>query len=68
MGLVGFVDWTDPTTSELNEEVEDDISSLAIGFSTWMRKRAASSLGETTLSSKVLGRKRPKRFGLDEEA
>ena len=58
MGLEGFVDWADPipptgetqgvrfvlqTASELTEESEDNMSSLAIRFSTWMRKRAVSS-------------------------
>ena len=42
-GLKGFMDWTDPTASELAKEGEDDMSSLAIGFVARMRKRAASS-------------------------
>ena len=40
MGLEGFVDWTDPIASELAEEGKDDMSSLAVGFVTWMCKRA----------------------------
>ena len=42
-GLEGFMDWTDPTTSEPVKEREDDMYSLAVGFTERMRKRAASS-------------------------
>ena len=48
VGLEGFVDWTDPTASNLDEEREDDMSSLAVGFVVRMCKQAASSDGETT--------------------
>ena len=34
------MDWTDPTTSEPAEDGEDDMSSLIVGFTTRMRKRA----------------------------
>ena len=37
------MDWTDPTTSEPVKEREDNMSSLAAGFTERMRKRAASS-------------------------
>ena len=44
------------------------MSSLAVGFATWMRKRAASTQGETTPGSEVFGRIHQKRSGPDEEA
>ena len=44
------------------------MSSLAAGFAAWMRKRAESAQGETTLDFEVPGGKRPKRYGLDEVA
>ena len=34
------MDWTDPAASELTEEREGDMSSLAVGFSTRRHKRA----------------------------
>ena len=43
------------------------MSSLVAGFATRMHKRAASAQGETILGSGVLGRKRLKRSGLNEE-
>ena len=43
IGLKGFVDWTDPTTSEPTKERENNISSLVAGFAAQMRKRAMSS-------------------------
>ena len=43
VGLKSFVDWTDPTASELAEKREDNMFSLAIGFSSRMHNRAASS-------------------------
>ena len=58
----------DPITSELVEEREDDISSLAAKFSTRMRKQAMSAQGESTPNSKVLGGKCPKWSGPNEEA
>ena len=54
-------------TSEPAEESEHDMSSLTAGFAMWMHKRAASAQGETTPCSEVLGGKRPKRSGLNEE-
>ena len=48
MGLEGFVDWLDLTTSDLAEEREEDMSSLPLGFAAWMRKRVTSTQGETT--------------------
>ena len=48
MGLEGFVDWLDLTTSDLAEEMEEDMSSLAPGFAARMRKRVTSTQGETT--------------------
>ena len=53
--------------SELTKESEDDMSSLAIGFSAWMHKRATSTYKETIPGSEVPGNKRPKRFGLYED-
>ena len=41
--LDSFVDWVDPILSEQAEEREEDMSSLTAGFSTRMRKRAASA-------------------------
>ena len=35
-GLEGFVDWMDPTTSEMANEGEDDMSNLAAGFTVRM--------------------------------
>ena len=49
------------------EESEDDMSSLAVGFSMLMSNRARSAQGETTSSFEVPGRKRPKRSDLDED-
>ena len=67
VGLEGFVDWTNATASEPTEKREDDMTSLTAGFATRMFKRAKSTQGETTPSSKVLGDKIPKWFGLDRE-
>ena len=57
----------DQISSELTEEREDDMSSLADGFFARMRKRAASVQGETTPGSEVPGGKRSKRSGLGDE-
>ena len=57
------MDWTDPTASEPIEKREDNMPSLTTGFTTQMRKRVASSQGETTPCSKVPTCKCPKRFG-----
>ena len=67
MRLEGFLE-VDPNSSYPTEEREDNMSSLAIGFAMWMRKRVASAQGETTPSFEVFGRKRPKRSGPNEEA
>ena len=67
-GLEGFVDSVDPNACDLAEEMEDKMSSLAVGFVAWMRKRAASAQEETTSSFEVYGKKRPKRFDPDKEA
>ena len=67
-GLEGFVDWVDPNASDPIEEREDDMSSLAVGFSSRMRKQAANAQGKNTPDSEVFGGKRPNLFGLDEEA
>ena len=62
------MDWLDPPTSDLAEERQEDMSSLAIGFIARMRKRATSAQGETTLGSEVYGGKRPRRSGPKEKA
>ena len=62
------MDLVDPIASEPNEEREDDMSSLAAGFSMWMHKRAVRAQGETTPDSKVPGSKRLKWSGPDKEA
>ena len=76
------MDWVNPTlltretqgdcpipqiASEPTEESEQDMSSLVAGFIAQMRKQAASAQGETTPDSEVVGGKRPKRLGLNEE-
>ena len=68
VGLEGFVDWVNPISSESAEERESNMSSLIVGFSTRMSKRATSSQGETTLGSEASGEKHPKWSGPDEEA
>ena len=60
VGLEGFMDWTDPTASELADEKEDDMSNLVTGFTTRMRERATSSQGETTPGFEVPDDKCPK--------
>ena len=45
VGLEGFVDWGEPTTSVLIKEIEDDMSSLAPGFAAQMRNRGTDALG-----------------------
>ena len=57
----------DPIAGEPTEERENDMSSLAVGFSLRMRKRAASAQGETTPSFEVLGSKHLKRSSLNDE-
>ena len=51
---------TPQIASKSAEESEHDMSILAAGFALWMRKRAASAQGETTLCSEVSGGKRTK--------
>ena len=58
----------DLADSEPAKEREDDMSSLAIRFAARMRKRTASSQGETTPCSKLPGGKLPKLSGPDEGA
>ena len=67
-GLEGFMDWVDPNASDSAKDMEDDMSSFAVGFSTQMCKRAMSAQGENTPDSEVSGEKCLKRSGLDEEA
>ena len=62
-GLEGFVEWVDSIASDQVEEMEDDMSSLAVGFS-----RGVSAQGEITLGSKVYGGKSFRRSGLDGKA
>ena len=62
------MDWTDPTASEPDEDREDDMSGLTVGFSARMRKRVASSQGKTILGSEVTDNKLPKWSGPDGEA
>ena len=62
------MDWVDPNTSGLAKEMEDYMSSLSTEVVVRMRKRVASAQGETTPTSKVSNKKRPKRSGPDEEA
>ena len=50
-GLEWFLDWTDSIISEVSEEREAEMSSLAFGFTAWMRERAASAQEETTPNS-----------------
>ena len=58
----------DPNASDSAKERENDMSSLTVGFSVRIRRRAASAQGETTPGFEVSGGKCPKRSGLDEEA
>ena len=54
------MNWVDPISSEPDEEREDDMSSLVVGFVESMRKRDTSAQGETTHGSEVPGGKRSK--------
>ena len=63
VGLEDFVDWTGVIASEPTED--EEMSSLATGFTAQMRKQAVGSKGETTPRS---DRKRSKRSSPDEEA
>ena len=67
-GLEGFMDWVDLKSSDSTKEMEDDMSSFAVGFSAQMCKRVMSAQGENTPDYEVFGEKCPKRSGLDEEA
>ena len=62
------MDWTNPRVSESAGEEEAEMSCLILGFVARMRKQAASSQGLAAPSDEVLGGKRPKLAGLDEEA
>ena len=62
------MDWLDPPAGNPYEERDEDMSSLIARFVARMRKRAASAQGETVPCFEVYGGKRPKWFGLDEEA
>ena len=62
------MDCVDPIASEPVEEREDNMSSLATGFSATMSKRAASAQGETTPNFEVPDDKRPKRSSPDDMA
>ena len=42
-GLEDFVDWVDPNASSPTEEMEDNMSSLADGFTARMRKWTTSA-------------------------
>ena len=61
-GLEDFVDWMSIIASEPAEE--EEMSSLVVGFSVRMRKRATGSKGETTPRS---GGKRSRQSFLDDE-
>ena len=58
----------DQNASDLIEEMEEDMSSLAVRFNTQMRKRAVSAQGEITPGFELSGGKRLKWSGPDEEA
>ena len=62
------MDWVDPISSELDKEMEGDMSSLAVGFFVRIRKQATNEQGKTTPSLELSGDKPPKCSGLDEEA
>ena len=62
-GLEGFIDWAGVVNSEPAEE--EEMFSLAVGFTTRMRKRPATLEGEATSSS---GGKRPRLSPSDEGA
>ena len=57
------MDWTSILASESVEE--EEISTLAVGFATWMRKRVADSEDKST---PISNGKRPRRSSLDGEA
>ena len=63
-----FVDLVDPNASDPVEEMEEDMSTLAVGFAAQMRKRVTSAQRETTPGSELSGGKRPKWFSPNEEA
>ena len=62
------MDWVDPVSSEPIEEREDDMSSLAAGFTAQIHKRAASAHREITSGSKGPGGKCLKWYSLYEKA
>ena len=62
------MDWVEPNFSDPTEKMEDNMSSLTVGFAARMRKRATSAQEEAIPGFQVYGKKRPKLFDLDEEA
>ena len=66
-GLEGFVYFTNSIVSESAKERKVEMSSLVVGFATWVHKRAASAEGEATPGSEVLDGKCFKQSGLIEE-
>ena len=62
------MDWMGRTASEPAEEGKDAMSNLVAEFAVRMRKRAASSQGETTPGFEVPSDKSPKWSGSDGEA
>ena len=66
-GLEGLVDWTNLVISESSEERKVKMSCLISRFAVHMCKRASNAQEETLPSLEVLGGKRSRPFGLDEE-
>ena len=62
------MNWTNPGVSKSAKKEEVEIAGLISGFSARMRKRAASTKGETAPSYEAPSGKRPKLSGLDEQA
>ena len=64
------MDWSSIISGEPAEE--EEMSSLAIGFAAWLRKRAASCglrvVGLEDVTTPISDGKRLKRSSLDEEA
>ena len=61
------MDWMNLEVSQSSKEGEAGMSSLIVGFSTQMRKRAANAQEETTPDLEVLGAKHPISFRSEEE-
>ena len=62
------MDWTDPTVSELVEEREAKMSSIAARFAVQMRKQATNAQGKATPGSEGPNNKDSRQSGLEEEA